>query len=109
MGRDMRRTNAQQRSADLLKAALYRGVGEARRRFEDENAKGAAVVHANSYLVDQLVRTIYDFAHHPRLSRSPISTTGEPIVSIVATGGYGRGGAVAVFRHRPDVPASARI
>ncbi len=73
----------------ILKAALYRGVGEVRRRFEEENAKGAAVVQANSYLVDQLVRTLYDFAHtHVYPVANP--TTGEQL-SIVATGGYGRG------------------
>ena len=73
----------------ILKAALYRGVGEVRRRFEEENAKGAAVVHADSYLVDQLVRTLYDFAcTHVYPVANP--TTGEQL-SIVATGGYGRG------------------
>jgi [protein-PII] uridylyltransferase len=72
----------------ILKAALYRGVGEVRRRFEEENAKGAAVVHANSYLVDQLVRTLFDFAHtHVYPVANP--TTGEQL-TIVATGGYGR-------------------
>jgi [Protein-PII] uridylyltransferase len=73
----------------IFKAALYRGVSEVRGRFEEEGASGTEVVQANAFLVDQLVRTIYDFAtthvypaQHPR---------GEDPLSVVATGGYGRG------------------
>jgi [protein-PII] uridylyltransferase len=72
----------------IFRAALYRGVGEVRRRFEEEHINGAEVVLADAYLVDQLVRGIYDFAikHvHP----VPDISAGEPL-SIAATGGYGR-------------------
>jgi [protein-PII] uridylyltransferase len=73
----------------IFKAALYRGVGEVRHRFETHRISGTEVVHANVYLVDQLVRSIYDFANaHVYPMGSP--TTGEQL-AVAATGGYGRG------------------
>lgn len=72
----------------IFKAALYRGVAEIRRRFEEERIDGEEVVHANTYLVDQLVRCLYDFgvAHaHPECA----AASGEGLC-IIATGGYGR-------------------
>ncbi|MGF1639981.1 MAG: [protein-PII] uridylyltransferase [Rhodospirillales bacterium] len=80
---------ARDNTLQIFKAALYRGVGEVRRRFEEEKARGAAVVQADSYLVDQLIHTLYDFAH---LHVYPIdrATAGE-VMAVVATGGYGRG------------------
>jgi len=72
----------------IFKAALYRGVGEIQRRFEEERIRGTEVVHSSAHLVDQLVRAIYDFAStHVYPLANP--TTGEQL-AIAATGGYGR-------------------
>ena len=73
----------------IFKAALYRGVGEVRRRFEEDGASGTEVVQANAFLVDQLVRTIYDFATtHVYPADGPAADGRQ---SVIATGGYGRG------------------
>ena len=79
----------QARVLEIFKDALGKGRAEIRRRFEDERAAGAEVLHANAYLIDQLVRTIHDFALkyvYPAANPMP----GEQL-SVVATGGYGRG------------------
>ena len=74
---------------ELLKDVLAAGHGEVRRRFEDTSAAGADVVAANSYLMDQLLRSIHEFAAtHVYPLANP--TPGEQL-AIVATGGYGRG------------------
>ncbi|MEE8505186.1 MAG: [protein-PII] uridylyltransferase, partial [Kiloniellales bacterium] len=58
------------------------------RRF-DAGAPGSAVVRANCYLVDQVVRVLYDHVSgHLYPLGSP--STGE-VLSLVAVGGYGRG------------------
>ncbi|MGZ9073154.1 MAG: [protein-PII] uridylyltransferase [Rhodoplanes sp.] len=71
----------------IFKAALYRGVGEIRRRFEEERIDGEAVVRADAFLVDQLVRTIYDFACNHAF---PGDTSAGAGMAVAATGGYGR-------------------
>ena len=73
----------------IFKAAYSRGWDEIRRRFEEDGASSRHVVEANSHLVNQLIRSIYDFALS---SVYPLAnpTTGE-VLSIAATGGYGRG------------------
>ena len=72
----------------IFKAALYRGVGEIRGRFEAEVMSGAEVVQANAFLVDQFVRCIYDFADREVY---PNGDDGGERMSLTATGGYGRG------------------
>jgi [protein-PII] uridylyltransferase len=74
---------------DIFKTTYARGWDEVRRRFEDDGATSRHVVQANSYLIDQLIRSIHDFALR---SVYPLAnpTTGE-VLSIAATGGYGRG------------------
>ncbi len=74
---------------DVLKDALEKGRLETHSRFESGTSDGAALIRENSYLVDQLVRTIHDFilAYVYPLANP---TTGEQL-SIAATGGYGRG------------------
>jgi [protein-PII] uridylyltransferase len=79
----------QARVLEIFKDALGKGRAEIRRRFEDERAAGSEVVRENAYLIDQLVRTIHDFALkyvYPAANPMP----GEQL-SVVATGGYGRG------------------
>ncbi len=74
---------------DLFKGEKRRGCSEINRRFEEENISGLEVICLNSYLVDQLVRSIYDVASKAVFpSHNP--TTGEHI-ALLATGGYGRG------------------
>jgi len=74
---------------DIFKTAHAQGWNEVRRRFEEDGVSSRHVAHANCYLVDQLVRSIHDFA---LTSVYPLAnpTTGE-VLSIAATGGYGRG------------------
>ena len=79
-----------QRSAllTLLKGALKDGQAEILRRFE-ANDLGAEVMHNTAYLVDQIIRLLYDFASE-HVFRAPNPTMAEQL-SIVAVGGYGRG------------------
>src|SRR5512143_1391070 len=80
---------ARANALQIFKAALYRGVGEIRGRFESEAITGAEVVQANAFLVDQLVRCIYDFAD-TRVYPSAPGKQSDPM-TLAATGGYGRG------------------
>jgi [protein-PII] uridylyltransferase len=72
-----------------LKAAHIAGTAVIRERFEKNRDSGVDTVAAHSYLMDQLIRVLYDFAVTHMLARG-VPTTGERI-SIVAIGGYGRG------------------
>ena len=74
---------------EIFKTAHAKGWNEVRRRFEEDGVSSRHVAHANCHLVDQLVRSIHDFALS---SVYPLAnpTTGE-VLSIAATGGYGRG------------------
>ncbi|MBP5858070.1 [protein-PII] uridylyltransferase [Marivibrio halodurans] len=72
----------------ILKDALSAGRGEVERRFfEDQD--GAAAVAGNCFLIDQLLRVLYDAtAQHLYPAANP--TEAEKIC-LVAVGGYGRG------------------
>jgi [protein-PII] uridylyltransferase len=80
----------EQRAAALaaLKQALANGRAEVRRRFEEEGVGSLATVAAQSYLMDQLIRVLFDFTVN-RVFRQPNPTPGERL-TIVAVGGYGR-------------------
>src|SRR5580765_6266268 len=71
-----------------LKAALARGRAEIRRRFDADGTADRAV-REQCFLVDQLIRTLYDLAAE---TVYPLAnpTAGEKM-AIVAVGGYGRG------------------
>jgi [protein-PII] uridylyltransferase len=71
-----------------LKAALAEGRGEIRRRFEATN-DGAAAVREQCFLVDQLIRSLFDIVAG-EIFPLPNPTAGEHL-TIVAVGGYGRG------------------
>jgi [protein-PII] uridylyltransferase len=74
---------------NVFKEALATGNNEVRKRFEEEHVKGSDTVRAQAFLVDQLVRVLYDVVvTYVYPVANP--TMGEQI-SIVATGGYGRG------------------
>jgi len=74
---------------EMFKTALQDGWAEVRRRFEEKGASAEKVIHANAYLVDQLVRTIHEFAQ-TQVYPSANPTTGEQM-ALLATSGYGRG------------------
>ncbi len=72
-----------------LKEAHQAGWDEVKRRFFDEADKGLMSARALSYVMDQLMRVLYDFVtEHVYPVANP--TAGERLC-LVATGGYGRG------------------
>jgi len=71
-----------------IKAAHYWGFQEIRRRFLDEKFSGRQVSSALSYLMDQCIRILYDFAVEHQFPQA--NPTKEERICIVATGGYGR-------------------
>ena len=71
-----------------LKLALKAGRDEIRRRFE-AGWGGRETLRAHAFLVDQLIRALYDFAtRHVYPLANP---TAAEQLAIVAVGGYGRG------------------
>ena len=83
------------------------GRAEIRRRFEEPGPlknDGPAVLAATSFLMDQLIRVIFDFADsraYPAANPSAAERLG-----VVATGGFGRGEMAPLQRHRSAVPAA---
>src|ERR1051325_4827549 len=76
----------------LLREVLANGRAEIRRRFEDKGPlrnDGPAVLVATSFLMDQLIRVIFDFADG-KLYPAANPSAAERL-SVVATGGFGRG------------------
>ena len=76
----------------LLRDALAAGRAEIRRRFEAPGPlhnDGPAVLAATSYLMDQLVRVIFDFADQRAYPAGNPSAAER--LGVVATGGFGRG------------------
>jgi [protein-PII] uridylyltransferase len=71
-----------------LREALAAGRAEIRRRFETEGS-ARRTVREQSFLVDQLIRVLFDFVTG---TAYPLAnpTQGEKL-AVVATGGYGRG------------------
>jgi len=74
---------------DELLEALGSGRFEIRSRFESGKTTGSVAVSELSYLNDQIVRIVYDFACK-KIFRVGIKTKGEKIC-ILGVGGYGRG------------------
>ena len=73
----------------LLKDCLKGGQDEVKRRFEVDDATGLGTARSICYLVDQILRTAYDFTiSHVYPAHNP--TSGERL-GVVAVGGYGRG------------------
>ncbi|TMJ55183.1 MAG: [protein-PII] uridylyltransferase [Alphaproteobacteria bacterium] len=71
-----------------LRASLTAGGDEIRRRFE-ATGDGASVVREQSFLIDQLIRVMFDLVTG-EIYPLPNPTSGEKL-AIVAVGGYGRG------------------
>jgi [protein-PII] uridylyltransferase len=76
----------------ILRRHLADGRAEIRRRFEtDPRGAGAgqACAHEASFLIDQLIRCLYDFTTQ---SAFPLpNPTAAEVLSLAAVGGYGRG------------------
>jgi [protein-PII] uridylyltransferase len=72
----------------IFKAAQKAGWSEIKRRFEDTDISVRQTTLANSYLIDQLIRLINEFAC-TRVYPSANPATSEQM-SLIATGGYGR-------------------
>jgi [protein-PII] uridylyltransferase len=72
-----------------VKDAYKTGFAVIRERFEAGKASGEETVRAHSYLMDQVIRILFDAAT-AHFVRRGAPTTGERI-SILAIGGYGRG------------------
>ncbi|HZV11387.1 MAG TPA: DUF294 nucleotidyltransferase-like domain-containing protein, partial [Novosphingobium sp.] len=81
--------SARQKVVELLRAALDAGRTEIARRLAERPSAGHEVAEAQAFLVDQLLRVIYD---HVTTTVYPVAnrTTGERL-TIMAVGGYGRG------------------
>ncbi len=76
----------------LLRDALTQGRAEIRRRFEEPGPlrnDGPAVLAATSYLMDQIVRVLFDFAD--RYAYPAANPSAAERLGVVAPGGYGRG------------------
>ena len=76
------------RALTLFKEALAEGDTGIKKRF-DAGATGADVARARSFLMDQIIRLIHDFAYE-HVYPLPNPTSGERI-ALIAVGGYGRG------------------
>jgi [protein-PII] uridylyltransferase len=74
---------------ELLRNALESGRAEIARRLEAKPSAGTECAQAQAFLVDQLVRIIYDHVV-ARVYRASNRSMGERI-AVVAVGGYGRG------------------
>ncbi|MBJ7443012.1 MAG: [protein-PII] uridylyltransferase [Sphingobium sp.] len=72
-----------------LKAALDEGRAEVARRLEAKPTRGREAVTAFAFLIDQILRLLYDATTH-HLYPSGNRSTGERI-ALIAVGGYGRG------------------
>ena len=79
---------SRQRVVEVLRQALQQGRAEIRQRFE-LGATGTETVRGLSFIMDQLIRALYDFVgSHIYPLANP--TAGERM-AVVAVGGYGRG------------------
>jgi [protein-PII] uridylyltransferase len=72
-----------------LKGVLQAGREEIARRLAEHPSRGLEVASAGAYLVDQLLRLLWDVTTE-RLHPNPNPTAAERMV-LVAVGGYGRG------------------
>lgn len=71
----------------VMKAAWQDGFGEVRARFE-ASGDGRQCIAENSFLVDQMVRILFDMATQ-QVYRAPNLSKAEKM-SVIAVGGYGR-------------------
>ena len=72
-----------------LKDALDHGRADVARRLEERPTRGRETVSAFAFLIDQILRLLYDATTH-HLYPAGNRSTGERI-ALIAVGGYGRG------------------
>ena len=72
----------------ILKQALADGRAQIQRRLETHPSRGLEASNAQAYLVDQLLRVLFDLATQ-RLHPLHNPTAGERL-TLIAVGGYGR-------------------
>ncbi len=87
MGGDNYKPAHREALVGLLKEQVQAGYGEVRRRFEAGGAP-AETLQANAFLIDQLVKIIFDFAE-ANVYQVANPTKAERL-GVVAVGGYGR-------------------
>ncbi|MBX7198346.1 MAG: [protein-PII] uridylyltransferase [Rhodospirillaceae bacterium] len=85
LGADARRAHL----VESLKAAHKAGSAVIRARLEGHKATGAETVAAHSFLMDQIIRVLFDCANTEMFAGGGVTTAER--ISIVAIGGYGRG------------------
>ena len=78
-----------QQATGLMKHALSTGRGEIAARLLEHPSRGLEAAAAQAFLIDQIVRLLYDFITERLYPRSN-ATTSERI-TVIAVGGYGRG------------------
>jgi len=81
--------NARQAVVALLQEALSKGRSEISTRLLVKPSAGNEAAASQAFLVDQLIRLIYDYVTQHRYPNSNRSTSER--ISVQAVGGYGRG------------------
>lgn len=74
---------------ELLQQSLQAGRNEISKRLIEKPSAGAEAAASQAFLIDQLVRLIYDYVTQHRYPNSNPSASER--ISISAVGGYGRG------------------
>ncbi|MBC7905655.1 MAG: [protein-PII] uridylyltransferase [Rhodospirillaceae bacterium] len=87
-GSDLPKLKRRSKVLETFKQALVAGRAEVQARF-NARGNGTETVSENCFLIDQLIRTVHDFAAEHEFPQG-IRTQGEAM-SLVAVGGYGRG------------------
>ncbi|UVO52304.1 [protein-PII] uridylyltransferase [Sphingomonas sp. SUN019] len=83
------RSQLRQFATAILKQALDAGRAEIARRLIEHPSRGLEAANAQAFLIDQLLRVLFDFATQ-RLY--PLSNpTASERLTLIAVGGYGRG------------------
>ncbi len=88
-GDDVADSNVRKILLEELRDALECGRKEIRNRLETGASLGSETVQELSYLTDQCLRVLFDFATG-RVFKRGVPTMGEKL-SLMAVGGYGRG------------------
>ncbi|PKP93233.1 MAG: [protein-PII] uridylyltransferase [Alphaproteobacteria bacterium HGW-Alphaproteobacteria-16] len=78
-----------QAAAQRLKAALEAGQAEIGRRLIEHPARGHEIAASGAFLMDQLLRVLWDFTLARLYPNSNPSTSER--MTLIAVGGYGRG------------------
>ncbi len=86
--KDLNQMKRRQVWLGIYKDALKSGYHEVRHRF-NEDQDGALAVAANSFVMDQIIRVLYDMT--TKYLYPSANPTKSETVCVIAVGGYGRG------------------